>query len=399
MHLSERKAEDEIFVCSKDEFLPDNHSIKREYQFLLPKRLHTALNVYGIVIRRTEQKTSTEKKSFRSRFIKNTKLVFAHLVIITLAPLLYFILADHVTFAVSGGLDFLCYLAGVNIFFYRKELIIECLVELSKIQMISERNEAKSPKNVAFLLSISFIYASIYLIYGFTMRIYDLRAFADYFEYSCKILYIILYFVYCFYVCMGIPVQITLFVQLASMISNRLLLIEQTLKQDIKRIYFSKTIKEQRLIFIKLQKIASSVDIVFNELLLLWFVKIIFRGCLSAVDVLTIAWTLETLPTQVLVTLDILFDLSQLLILCAYGGKICENKDKILESLIYFASKFSSDNQGCIQEHHFFVSLVGHSQFCLTVGNIFRLDKSTALNILGILASYSILIHQFSSKQ
>lgn len=139
------------------------------------------------------------------------------------------------------------------------------------------------------------------------------------------------------------------------------------------------------------------VDAIFNELIFLWIVKIIFRSCLSAVDVFTVSWTIATLSTHFLVVLDMLFDLSQLCILCIYGAKICDGKDKILESLIYMSSKFYFHNQDSRSEYQFFLHLVGHSHFYFTIGNIFCLNKSIAVNILATLVSYVVIIHQFTT--
>lgn len=362
---------------------------------VLPRVLYVALSVFGIKLKE-DKNSGCDRKGFCKKYItsSNIKLVIAHLsLFFHIAEKL--ISRDRITFFLSGELEMFCYVLGLDLFLFRKKKIMHCLEQL--MEMPSSNlypSNIKKQEDTSVILSTAFLYASLYLTYGyFALAYLEVGA-----PQHVLIVVLVSFTIYCFLVYVGLPIHIALFIQFALQIYDKLLYMDQSLKSLSKEQKFTPNeIRSLRTTYCKLQKVCSSVDEIFNELVLMWLIKIIFRVCLSTYDVLTEPWTDSNATGQVFVLLDIIFDIALLLLLCSYAGKVDYGKSRMLESLIFMCTKNASHDENVRQEIHFLVSLVGHSRIDFTIARIFILSKSIAITILGALGSASVIIYQLTS--
>lgn len=395
----ETNSKDEIFTrLPKNVFFVDKN-LNRKYDLtsVLPGTLYTALNIYGTNIERNEILENNDKTCTQRLFSLRIKLLIAHFPIL-LSTAMQIIGYDHVTFFISVLLDSSCFLGGLYIFLYRRKEIVIVLKELAAVpSKTSKQTKGCNFQKTTVLLITVLSYATIYLTYSFVFNILNLSKLSE-INTDLTIEYLELFAIasYCIILCTGISIHLSLFVQFASLISDRLLFVEQECHLG-NEIITPENICKQRRVFSNLQKISSTSDSIFKELIFLWLMKIITRGCLSAVDIFSRSWTNAESFTQILVIFDAMYDLFHLLILCIYAGKIDDAKVKLLQTLIYMGSRYSVKNQ-VRDELHLFISMVSHSKLGFTVADIFFLNKSTALTILGALGSYCVLIYQFTSK-
>lgn len=365
---------------------------------LIPDSIYTALRIVGLNLKEANTKESHCKVLMNTIFTRKVKIILFHV------PLLLQILglifqAEHPTFVISTFVDLFCFLIPFNLFLYRRKKIISCLKNLARIPCDGHHATRKSD-NATQLLRIVIANVSVYFICSVIVSSIDLIEIYPVTGTSETVKIILNYVTnvyYCMFACVGIPAHVILFVHMSSLIYERLLSMKNRLNNLIKEdknIYG--LITQERIIFCRLQQVVSTVDSVFNDVLLVWIVKIITRSCLSTLDLLTLSWTEDS--TQVIVLLDTIFDVVHLFVVCHFGGKIVDGKDEIIKSLIYNSGKHITQADHSQNEMHFFVSIVGHSRFFLTVAKISLLNRSFALTILGILISYIVIIYQFASK-
>lgn len=401
MRNPEINGQEDVFTRSPKVIFSDSTHQKKNSPTLLPTILCRALNIYCLDLA-NKHGTKSERNNISqgANYCLKIKLFAVHLIVLMYLPLALVDSPDHATFIVTTEIDFMCYLLTMDLLLYRKEKIIQCLKSLQEIPCTTseQRKANKKLHKTTVLVATSLLYTAIYIAYGLYLRFAVLYVYDEDFQLGFKIVDFVYYIFYCVFTCMGIAVQFALFVQFATLISDRLLPVEKELRRQFDKGYTEKAIREQCFIFCKVQNILTSADSIFSGICFMWLTKILIRVCLSAIDVLTRPWPDTGLSTQVIVVFDILFDLSHLVLLCVYGDKVRRGKDRVLDSLVYAGAKLSSCSESMQNEIHYFISLVSHSQVYFTAFRIFCISKNTALTILGILASHCVIIYQFTSQ-
>lgn len=400
-----RNLEEGIFIRNTTrKFIADNKSCKTYSRSnMFPNILSTALGVYGIEFHIDYNNKTLRKSCSQGQLCWwRLKIVMPYAAVL-LCIIKYTVFPRHLTFLFAVLFDYFCYIVGLHIFISRKKKIVNCMEHLTQIPSAPQHSRTnKSHEVTSVLLLTACIYTIIYLVYGLVVFSYEcIKTIND--ESSTteerlnSILEILTFLLYCFVVLPGISIHLALFVYFASEIYKKLLLVDQNLKQLLTEGNLTaELIRYERAIYCKLQKISSSSDVIFNELLFLLLMKVVFRVCLCAIDILTQPWTGAESLTLIIVLLDIIFDFSLLFILCTYGGRIDDGKTKVLDSLVYMGTKYSSRNEDVEKEILFFINLAGHSNINFTAGGIFVLNKSIGITIMGALASYCVLIYQLA---
>lgn len=156
-------------------------------------------------------------------------------------------------------------------------------------------------------------------------------------------------------------------------------------------------LQKLRINYCKLQKFSSGINSIFSEITFMWLIKIVARFCLSSYDIVTLSWKDDDLSMQGISALDGIFDLAHLAVLCTFATGIIRMKSEILQSLMVVGGINPHLREGSLQEIHFFVSSVGHSNIGMTAGDIFPLNKNTGITLLGVVMSYVVVIYQISN--
>ncbi|GFT04417.1 uncharacterized protein NPIL_181911 [Nephila pilipes] len=200
----------------------------------------------------------------------------------------------------------------------------------------------------------------------------------------------------------AMPIFMCLFVHVCLLIDEQSLILRQSIDRLLERKTFQVSpIRKLRRMFCSIQKQISEANAIFTEICFLWILKIVFRCCMSAYDLLRDPWSDDNSSVKCVVLLDTVFDVSYLLILSIYAGRVSESKTEILNSLICLGRVSPSHVKGedCFEDIHFFVTIVGNSNGTMTLWNIMPLRKSLAINLLGIIGSYSVIIYQLSYRE
>ncbi|GFS77920.1 hypothetical protein NPIL_102231 [Nephila pilipes] len=108
------------------------------------------------------------------------------------------------------------------------------------------------------------------------------------------------------------------------------------------------------------------------------------------------SWTGEGLILQLMFVMDTIFDISHLVIICLYAGRIVSSKSEIIKPLTGLCGLVQKET--CAEEVHFFLCLVAHSSTAMTVGGISPLNTNFAVTLLGAIGSNAIIIFQLSSS-
>lgn len=366
---------------------------------LLPIPLYILLHIFGLKIKR-ENHVPLNKSCCQKIFsLASFKIFLSYICVI------YFLVGTilsphHTTFTIGGVLDYGTYLIVFHLILQRRKKLIKCIYNL--LQISQESNPLISSKNntIFILIAIYFLYAIIYFIFGTVyissvIKLYPIITNFDIFKY---IQLIVNWITYNLFILLGNPLHILLFVYISILVFNILLHINQHVDQAVgMNSLATSSVRQQIIIFCKLQKFTSEADSVFNEAIFLWLLKIIIRTCLGAVDVLTRSWTDSDSSTQIVVAFDFLFDCFNLMIMFHFSGRIVIAKTNIMKSLIYVSSNCSEDKHDILEELHHFIMMLGNSNIEFTVGNIFPLDRKISFSIFGVLTSYAILIYQLTS--
>lgn len=368
---------------------------------LIPKPLHSALNVLGLQLAE-EGYSSEDKPWFRKIFSILGLKIFSPHFFLFIFIMKEIICLEHLTFVIGAATDMLTYTVACDLFLFRKNQILYCIKNLATITSDATKSlENRKFNKIHAFLAVAIIYACTYFTYGLIAQfkfLYGVSV-ATTSEIICNVLLAMHWISYCFYVYFGIPVQTVLFVYVSSLVHNNLTNIYDGLViiPNANRLN-TEAIRQAKLAFCKLQKYSSRADSIFNEVIFLWLMKILLRVCLSAIDVLTRSWTWTQTEsrTQVIVLFDLLFDISHLLIVCSFGGQIVIAKKKILDCLISLNGNNFPETVHVNNEIHHFITILGHSDVEFTALNIFAIDRKTALTILGALGSYCVLIYQLA---
>lgn len=351
--------------------------------------------------------------SYRANFVRTSttsnglfslKLTIVHLpILIQIASAVF--QTEHTTFLISTFFDLFSYLIPLDLLVWRRRKILFCLESFRKIDCSSTTNTSniEEYKKVNVLLNTAICFAFMYFVALFSIALYGfINNFppANNYKLVSEILSLINPFWYCLTAYLGNSILVIFFVHMSSLLYDRLLKIGHGLNFNyLEPDESAIMIKQKRIVYCQLQRLSSIVDSIFNDIIAVWLIKVIFRCSTSTVDILTRSWTNETeTPNQVLVLLDTTYDLIVLLTVCHFGGKVQEEKDELLKTLIYKSSKCLKENGYMQRELHCFISIIGHSNLYFTIGNVCFLNKIIAMNILGALASYFILIYQLTSK-
>lgn len=305
---------------------------------------------------------------------------------------------DHPTFIISTFLDIIVYLIGLDIFLYRRKKLYYCINYLLKFpDEYTFTNQKEKYQFISILVCVAMLYASIYTFYGSYIYINRLISTVDK-KYYVNSLILFNWFIYCLFAYFGMSIHIIIFTYLCSLTSNALGSIIKNIDNIfIRKSYCCYFIHLQRHAFSRLQMIVSKTDSIFNEIILIWLGKIIFRCCLSTIDIFTKSVTTEDALNKGITVLDTIFDIFHLFIICNFGGNIYKRKQELLESLIELSGKSSGADE-IRNEFHLLVSLVGNSNLSFTAADIFPISKRMTITIMGILSSYSILIYQLKDS-
>lgn len=370
---------------------------------LLPRSLYKALKITGIDLSAPSSKENFVRSSTLNGSL-SLKLAVIHLpILIQIAAVIF--QTEHTTFLISTFFDLFSYLIPLDLLIRRRKKVLFCLEFFRKIDWSSNVKISKieESKKVNVLLNTAICFTLVYFVCLFSIAMYDfIKDFppADNYELISGILSLINPFWYCLTAYLGNSIFVIFFVHMSSLLCDILLKIEKGFNFDyLEPDEIAAIIKEKRIVYCRLQKLSSIVDSIFNDIIAVWLIKVIFRFSTSTVDILTRSWTNETeTPSQVIVLLDTIYDLTVLLTVCHFGGKVQERKDELLTTLVYKSSKCFQENGYMQMELHCFISIIGHSNLYFTIGNLCFLNKMIAMNILGALASYFILIYQLTSN-
>lgn len=303
----------------------------------------------------------------------------------------------HPTFLTSTFLDIIVYLIAFDLFLYRRKKLFCCINYLLKFpDEYSFTIRKENYQFISILVCIAMFYAIIYTSYGSYIYINRLVSTVDKSNYYINSLILFNWFIYCLYAYFGMSIHIIIFIYLCSLTSSALGSIIRNIDIVFRsNSYCCYSIRLQRFAFSRLQMIVSKTDSIFNEMILMWLGKIIFRCCLSSVDILTKSLTNEDALNKGIAILDTIFDILHLIIICYFGGNIYKRKVELLESLIELSGK-NTETDDMRSELHLLVSLVGHSNLSFTAADIFPISKRMTITIMGVLSSYSILIYQLT---
>lgn len=372
---------------------------------LLPRSLYKALKITGIDISAPSSKAmSVRTSTLNGVFSLKLKIMIAHLpVLMHIVSVIY--QTEHTTFLISTFFDLLSYLIPLDLLVWRRRKIFFCLESFRKIDCSSTVNASKTEeyKKVNISLTTAICFTSLYFFGLFGIALYGFVSNFppdDNYNLVSGILSLINPIWYCLTAYLGNSILVIFFVHMSCLLYDRLLKIGQRLNFNyLEPEEIAITLKQERIVYCQLQKLSSIVDSIFNDIIAVWLIKVIFRCSTSTVDILTRSWTNETeTPDQVIVLLDTIYDLTILLTVCHFGGKCQEGKDELLKTLVYKSSKCLKENDYMKMELHCFISIIGHSNLYFTIGNVCFLNKIIAMNILGALASYFILIYQLTLK-
>lgn len=367
----------------------------------LPTALDMIARLFGLQINK-EYNFDTEhienNKCFQSLAISvKLKLIFSH------ASLLCFLIeavckVHHPTFLISTFIDVIVYLIGFDLFFCRRKKLFYCINYLLKFpDEYSFTVQKGKYQFISILVCIAMLYASIYTSYGSYIYVNRLVSAVDN-NYYVNSLILFNWFIYSLYAYFGMSMHIILFIYLCSLTSDALAAIIKNIGIIFRRnSYCCYSLRLQRLAFSRLQMIVSKTDSIFNEMILIWLGKIIFRCCLSTVEIFTESMTNKDALNKGIAVLDTIFDIFHLIIICNFGGNIYKRKLELLESLTELSGK-STGTDDIRSELHLLVSLVSNSNLCFTAADIFPISKRMTITIMGILSSYSILIYQLTDS-
>lgn len=375
-----------------------NHNKKKN---VLPKALDMVACLSGLRINR-EYNFDTEhiKKSIcfqRLNVSVKLKLIFSHAIVFCII-IEAVSNVDHPTFLISTFLDIIVYLIGFDIFLYRRKRLYYCINYLLKFpDEYSFTNQKEKYRFISILVCVAMLYASLYTFYGSYIYINSLISTGDK-KYYVNSLILFNWFIYCLFAYFGMSIHIIIFIYVCSLTSNALGSIIKNIDNIFRRnSYCCYSIHLQRHAFSRLQMIVSKIDSIFNKIILIWLGKIIFRCCLSTIDIFTKSVTREDALNKGITVLDTIFDIFHLFIICNFGGNIYKRKVELLESLIELSGK-STGTDDVRNELHLLVSLVGNSNLSFTAADIFPISKRMTITIMGILSSYSILIYQLKDS-
>lgn len=380
----------------------------------LPKSLYILLNILGLQLC-NDKGPHTNKNLFQNIFIcSNLKVIMSHLIILLVLSSHSYLYIHHITFVICVVLDYSVYVIGVDLLLYRKKKLSSCIKNLLKIHQCNKAiscmevfrknhkcaSRTSKHKMINILIWLSVIYGCSYCLYGifYVSQLTNIGSLKTKNEVIAAIVYLMHRITYCIFVYIGIPVHTVLFVYVCSLVYDGITNVRKSFNDGFIENITANIICAQRTIFCKLIRYSSSADSIFNEIVAVWLLKIIIRICLCAVDVLTRTWIGPGSETQVIVLLDIIFDVVHLIIMFSFGGRIHIEKMKALECLTCMCEKIDSQNKDIRIELQFFMTLLAHCDIGFTVANTFALDRKTSVTILGALVSYSVLIYQLASK-
>lgn len=344
---------------------------------------------------------TVEKRKVLKRFL-NLRVIITHF------PLLLFALevifqVDHITFLLSTFFDLCCFFITFNLLLHRKKMIICCLDNLKEIPCNTDKCSLTliKAKISTVLLCATMVYVCIYfagemvVTIGNLIENHPITERNETLQISLEFMTIAYYTPIAY---IGIPLQVVFFVHMTTLVHERLLTIRKRIDHLFKQgNYTSYLILQERIKFCKLLKLSLVVEGIFNEIVFLWITKIIVRTCLNIVDLLTRPWIYgKSVSTQIVVLLDVIFDIFHLAIVSRFGGNIPAGKTELQQSLIYNSAKFSNQAENLRSEMHYFMTVIGHSNVALSVANIIPLNRRLSLTIFGILSSYGVVIYQFT---
>ncbi|GFQ95328.1 uncharacterized protein TNCT_456931 [Trichonephila clavata] len=310
------------------------------------------------------------------------------------------------TFYAFATLDVLAFFVVVDLLYIRRKALKFLIKNFHLMPPIKDKR-AKNCKcrEIHGLLAYTFTFALVYLLYGFLIfedlsevsmgaNIFILRCL----EFFLKLMYGLLYHIFVY---VAMPVFMCFFAHVCLLIEEKSMMIKQSLELllELKTFHFSQ-IRRQRRMFCYLQKQTSEANSIFTEICFLWVSKSVFRSCMSAYELVKVPWHDTDWMLTGLVLFDTVYDVTSLLIVSYYGGRVSEIKTKILDSVIRLGAINQLRIQGehYLEETHFFVTTVGSSDMSMMLWNIMPIRKSIAINVLSVIVSYSIIIYQFNEQ-
>ncbi|GBN45667.1 hypothetical protein AVEN_147911-1 [Araneus ventricosus] len=375
--------------------------VNKEMAKSLPKPIKYLMETFGLELAPSITRMSNRCNAMKNSCIK-TKIIGSHLFL--LFSIVFGIFADkHLTFYISGNLDLVIYLIAIDILYCRRKKIqchVKNLLQIPTELLVQQQRHKFT--NVCVMMAIAGVFAVIYSTLSVMViikkKIQATESTDDTINAAKFVLNIFQWLFYAIHTYIGIPMQACLFAFLCLLVNERLNAINMDLQDMVqKKVIPVSQIRQLRAIFCDLQKTSSEVDAVFREINFIWLIKIIIRCCMSFYDILTMAWYEGFVSDQIIVLLDVMFDIAHLAVLCITAGKIVDSKVNVLESVTCMGKDCVSvmGDLGC--EIQFFVSVVGHSKMAMTAANIFPLNKNLAVTLLGVIGSYSVVIYQISN--
>ncbi|GBN45665.1 hypothetical protein AVEN_147909-1 [Araneus ventricosus] len=302
-----------------------------------------------------------------------------------------------------SNMDLVIYLIAIDILYCRRKKIQRHIKKLLQIpEEVLVQQQRHKFTNVCIIMAIGGVFAVIYsalsIVVIIKKKIQATESTDDTIKEAKFILHILQLLLYAIHTYIGIPMQACLFAFLCLLVNERLYAINMNLEDMVqKKVIKVIRIRQLRAIFCDLQETSSEIDAVFREINFIWLIKIIIRCCMSFYDILTMNWYKFLVSEQIIVLLDVMFDITHLALLCIMAGKIRDSKIHVLESITYMGKECVSVMSDLGYEIQFFVSVVGHSKMAMTAANIFPLNRNLAVTLLGVIGSYSVVIYQISN--
>ncbi|GIY88356.1 uncharacterized protein CDAR_547541 [Caerostris darwini] len=374
----------------------------------LPKLLSRSLYLFGVYVEDNDTVVSIEtikakNLSKRSQpFWISIEMVFSHLFFV-FASVYGGLGNESWPFLISGTLDLFGFVLAKDSFYVRIIRIKEAIRSLNLFPVhVHNATKRRNALLINTMIMIAFFFAVVYITYVFVVfkpeniiweqtTNYILIRLSTAFK-------IVFWLFYVWYVYVGIPIFICLFVFMCLHINAKLQAIHQKLEFMLKhKTCHISRIHKQRKKFCYLQKLSSEINTIFTEIIFFWLLKIVFRCCTSMFDLVRNSWTGDDLSFQGIILLDVIFDITHLLIMCIFAAKIVESKFHSLETLTSLMLFDQPCNENHLQELNLFLSILGHSNIGMTAFDFILLNKNLALSVSGIIGSYSIIIYQISN--
>ena len=372
---------------------------------LLPTKLRKCTQFFGMPVE--QHKNFTEKKIKRHDNFKNISLRERLMLFFSNIPVLLRILQGSLelynpVYFIMNLFDHCVYLIAYYIIFRRRHKIVHCIEQLKNV---SDNNfQSSNPSKhelTSILIMISLLFSSTFFLWGVTyyskLQIKDVPETT--FQICFQILKLINWTLYCLFICVGISTQITLFAYVSNLIYENLCLISTVLNKSVKSSKYAITVLiQQRKMFCNIQRATSIFDSIFQEIIFIWILKVTVRCCVAAYEILTIPWTDINMLGLSIFVFNTIYDISHLIIIAFYGGRIIDGKDIVLQSLIYLSRRSVQNLDDTEKELHFFVTLLGQSHIGVTASDIFHLTRRTAVTVMASIFSYYVLIYQLTAK-